>query len=343
MKTIKSLIIIYLLFSSMICDAETLSSLLKYNAKSIELNEAFLTSLPHIPSYDIPQSINNVSIDGTYLIIDYIMPGHANSYTFNVRIDLTSCVVHKGVFSGSYTSSNTCPYQVRFESPSYSIISTVTWKEYNNSQQRRGEISSFAILCKSTSLMNKIHEACTNLINPYLPSYETSQDGINQCYNKIQSTLKEYIIESDDVHSTNLGYDKKTSNVKIYYKDGNITIKWLDSGKNSGGYGFKKFITGNKEICFNLSNTEFGHAYKGVISFVSPNGIKHTDATGTTIQEYVNFHAGPIVCRELIANFIILKRLINETDFSGTLGLQPSTPAKPKPTQSPKVFNKIDL
>lgn len=343
MKIKTTLIIICLLFVSMVGNAETLSALIKYNAKSIELNKAFLTSLPHIPSYDIPQSINDVSIDGTYLTINYIMPGHSHAYTFNVRIDLSTCVVQKGVFSGSYDSSNTCPYQVRFESPSYSIVSTVNWKEYNNNQQRRGEISSFAILCKSTSLMNQIYEACTDIVSPFLPSYDDSQDGVKQCYSKIQSTFKEYIIESDDVHSTNLGYDKKTSNIKMYYKDGNIIIKWLDSGKNSGGYGFKKFITGNKEICFSLSNTDFGHAYHGVISFVSPNGIKYTDTTGTTIQEYVNFHAGPIVCRELIANFIILKKIIKETGFSGTLGLQQSTPAKPKTTQSPKVFNKIDL
>ena len=335
----KILIIICILCCSFVSSAESLHSLLTYNCKSIELNESHGFS----PSYDVPKSINSVKIQGNYIIINYNVADNHHTYTHDVKIDLSTCVLLKGTWDNSHHSSNTCMYELEFNSTKTNIIDNISWKVVNDVRRNKYEMGSFSILCNSEDLLNRIYETSLSLIEPYFPKYESSHEGIKQCFQKIQSTFKEYTVDSYDVHYANCGFNKdhKTTGISIQYKNGTINIKFRDSGSVNGGV--EKFIPGSKEISFDLATTAFAHTYGRGICFLSEKGIKESNANNTRIKTYTGFCSDAIVCREIITNFIVLKKLIMETKFTGTLGIQQSTPPKPKTPQTPKVFNKIDL
>ncbi len=344
MKAYKLILLGLTLFVHSSLNAESITTLLRNNAKSVELN----SSLGYGASYRIPESINSVRVDNGTLIVNYTMTDQSNTYTHNIQIDLSTCIISKGKFVGNQWSNNTYSYQVIFDSSSKNMVRDITYRsKYNRNdrESRDKEIEQyFSILCQSEYLMNQIYEAAYNLTKVFMPSYPTTDTGIEECFNKIQSLFKDYTVKSSDVRyaSSGMGSDYKTTGITLQVKNNNLIIKYKDSGTEYRGT--SNFYSGNKECIIPLSDAEFGYYGDGGISINSKQGIKLTDKNGTTIVNGTSFYTNATTCKEIVTNLIVLQELIKTTSFTKTLGVPKSNPtSQAKPTENKTISNKFEL
>ena len=344
MKACKLILLGLTLFLHSTLNAESITTLIRNNSKSIELN----SSLGYGASYRIPESINSVRVDNGTLIVNYTMTDNSNTYTHNIQIDLSTCIISKGKFIGDQWSNNTYSHRVTFDSSSKNMIRDITYRsKYNRNdrESRDKEIEQyFSILCQSEYLMNQIYEAAYNLTKVYMPTYPATEVGIDECFKKIQSLFKDYTVKSRDVNyaSSGMGRDYKTSGITLQVKNNNLIIKYIDSGTEYTGS--SNFYSGKKECIIPLSDAEFGYFGDGGISIESKQGMKITDKNGTTIANYTSFHTNPTTCKEIVTNFIVLQELIKKTSFNKTLGIPKSnSTSQAKPAENKTISNKFEL
>lgn len=278
--------------------------------------------------YECPSSINSVSTTENKMKIDYNMYDANGRVMYNhvVTIDLSQVTpsIHEHAQSGGYRSSS---YEYYVSLNSASDISKIATNQ-KDGRKYSSNSGVFSIYCDSFEIAKELYNLLYQEIIPYLPHYDYSDQGVRECFSKIQEITREFKIQSGQVSRINSGNSRfaKTTGVKFAFTKSNLILSYTDSYDNgiSGG----DFTPGKYIFTIPIYDASIVYSHWGYttdLAICVPKGMTKQRNSEKTIVQDLSVCADKIVIINLTKNLLKFQELIKVTGFSENLGLTTSS------------------